>query len=97
MDSVMRGTLSVMELASLNQIMTTITTLVKAQENAKASISNAMEPVLMEEPSVVTPCASVVMMIPTVIITAITTRNAMVLATVKNLFMTVMEHANSIG
>merc|ERR1711983_236488 len=56
-------------------------------------MGNAMEPVLMNGLSVETICASVVMMIPTVIITAITTRNAMVLATVKQVFMTVMEHA----
>ena len=89
----MLGTLSVMEIAALNQIMTTIITFVKALENARGSIGNAMEPALMKEQSVETACACVVMMIQTVIITALTTRNAMVLATVKQVFMTAMEHA----
>ena len=70
MENVLKDMLSVMDIATVNLIMTAIFTLVKAQENAKGSIDNAMEPVLMKEPSVEIACASVVMMIPTVIITA---------------------------
>ena len=70
MKNVLKDMLSVMDIATVNLIMTAIFTLVKAQENAKGSIDNAMEPVLMKEPSVEIACASVVRMIPTVIITA---------------------------
>ena len=70
MENVLKDMLSVMDIATVNLIMTAIFTLVKAQENAKGSIDNAMEPVLMKEQSVEITCASVVMMIPTVIITA---------------------------
>ena len=70
MENVLKDMLSVMDIATVNLIMTAIFTLVKAQENAKGSIDNAMEPVLMKEPSVEIACASVVMMILTVIITA---------------------------
>ena len=70
MENVLKDMLSVMDIATVNPIMTKISIFVKAQENAKQSGNNAMEPVLMKEQSVEIPCASVVMMIPTVFVTA---------------------------
>ena len=66
MESVLRDMLSVMDIATVNLIMIMICISVKAQENVKESINNAMEPALMKEPNVETACASVVTMIRTV-------------------------------
>ena len=80
MENVLRDMLSVVDIATVNHILIIICISVKALENASGIINNAMEPVLMIEQSVATTCASVVIMILTVIITAQTTKNAMVLA-----------------
>ena len=93
MESVLRDLLSVVDIATVNLILIIICISVKALENASGIINNAMEPALMKQLSVVTICASVMIMIPTVIITAQTTKNATILATVLQVFMTVMEHA----
>ena len=93
MESVLRDMLSVVDTATVNLILINICISVKALENASGIINNAMEPALMKQPSVVTICASVVIMILTVIITAQTTKNATILATVLQVFMTAMGHA----
>ena len=93
MESVLRDMLSVVDIATVNLILINICISVKALENASGIINNAMEPALMKQPSVVTICASVVIMILTVIITAQTTKNATILATGLQVFMTAMEHA----
>ena len=93
MESVLRDMLSVVDIATVNLILISICISVKALENASGIINNAMEPALMKQPSVVTICASVVIMILSVIITAQTTKNATILATVLQVFMTAMGHA----
>ena len=93
MESVLRDMLSVVDIATVNLILINICISVKALENASGIINNAMEPALMKQPSVVTICASVVIMILTVIITAQITKNATILATGLQVFMTAMEHA----
>ena len=93
MESVLRDMLSVVDIATVNLILIIICISVKALENASGIINNAMEPALMKQLSVVTTCASVVIMILPVIITAQTTKNATILATVLQVFMTAMGHA----